>query len=70
MPLAKTYKRYEALSTFGVIGSTRCNLLLLDQFPNKSSVASTKSSSIYGVTGALENVVVWDVRKAEKVRLL
>lgn len=67
MPLAKTYKRYEALSTFGVIGSTRCNLLLLDQFPNKSSVASTKSSSIYGVTGALENVVVWDVRKAEKV---
>lgn len=62
MPLAKTYKRYGSLGSFGVVGSIRSNLLMLDQVPYIA-----KSKVTYSVTAALENVIIWDVRRGEKV---
>merc|ERR1712142_962929 len=65
MPIAKTYKRYAPLSSFGVIGSTRSNILLNDSLCNHQN-----SSAGYAVTAAVENVIIWDIKKGEKVMLL
>ena len=64
MPIAKTYKRYAPLSSFGVVGSIRSNILLTDSLFQPGQYSSTT----YGVTAAVENVIIWDVKKAEKVR--
>jgi len=66
MPIQKTYKRYASLSSFGVIGSTKCNILMLHDVQLGTHLKSTT----YGVSGALENVIVWDIKKAEKVMTL
>jgi len=63
MPIAKTYKRYSPLSSFGVVASIRSNILLTDSlFPDKGS-------SIFGISAAVENVIVWDIKKAEKIKV-
>ena len=67
MPIGKTYKRYGPLSSFGIVSSTRCNIIMVDGASLKSTISSLPA--VYGVTAALENAIVWDVRKAEKVLL-
>jgi len=62
MPIGKTYKRYAPLHSFGVIGSTRSNILLSDSLSN--------SSAAYGITAAVENVIIWDIKKGEHVKVL
>ena len=64
--MQKTYKRYASLGSFGVVGSTRSNLLMIKKVPYLSTVK--KEGTRYCVTAALENVIIWDVRRGEKVR--
>ena len=65
--MQKTYKRYASLGSFGVVGSPRSNLLMIKKVPCLSTVK--KEGTRYCVTAALENVIIWDVRRGEKVRL-
>eukprot|EP00794_Sanderia_malayensis_P000233 gene233-850_t len=72
MPLVKTYQRYSLLSQFSVVGSGRCNTVLLEKNQDrpKSSFTSSPTQSYYAATGAVENVVIWDIKKAEQVMVL
>lgn len=65
MPIAKTYKRYAALSTFGVVGSPKSNVILM----HNVQLWKNLLPGTYCVCAALENVIIWDMRKSEKVRL-
>jgi len=66
--MQKTYKRYASLGSFGVVGSTRSNLLMINQIPYLSQ--SKKENTTYCVTAALESVIIWDVRRGEKIAFL
>jgi len=71
MPIAKTYKRYAPLESFGVVGSIRSCCLLVDHLPGRDgSSKNSKKNSQYVITAALENVIVWDVRRGEKIAVL
>ncbi|XP_065648655.1 WD repeat-containing protein 3 isoform X2 [Hydra vulgaris] len=63
MPISKTYKRYAPLCSFGVIGSGRSNVIIVNP-------SQTANSNIYGASAVLENVCIWDMRKAEMVMML
>ena len=63
MPMQKTYKRYASLGSFGVVGSTRSNILMVKNIPYLRKSENT----VYCITAALENLIVWDVRRGEKV---
>lgn len=67
MPIHKTYKRYASLGSFGVVGSTRSNLVMTTIVP---CLSRKDKSTVYCITAALENVIVWDVRRGEKVLFL
>ena len=56
MPLTKQYLRYVELCSFGVINGRKGNAVLLPS-PSRTHVAAP----------ALEDVVLWDPRKGEKV---
>ena len=62
MPISKTYKRYAPLCSFGVIGSGKSNVIIVN--PSQSA-----TSNIYAASAVLENVIVWDMRKAEMVTI-
>lgn len=62
MVLTKSYLRYVDAGNFGVVGSSRANVCLVEngQMQRKTSCA---------VVPALENVYVWDLRIGERVRV-
>lgn len=55
--MGKSYLRYRHASTFGVVASQQSNVL-------------SWNNGQYAVAGALENVIVWDVRKGLVVTTL
>lgn len=62
MPLTKQqYLRYVRLSSFGVVNSRKSNVILLE-------AARERSRSPLIVAPALEDVIIWDPRKGERVR--
>ena len=61
MGLTKQYRRYEPSAVFGVIGSQKSNVLFLELQGVKGKFCAV---------GACENVMVWDLKKGEKVRYL
>ena len=58
MGLTKQYLRYISAAVFGITASTKCNIVFLD-------IHGTTGK--YCAVGACENVVIWDLRKSEKV---
>ena len=58
MGLTKQYKRYVASGTCNVIASTWPGIVVLD-------VPSSKGPLV--AAGACEDVIIWDLRKGEKV---
>ena len=62
MPLTKQqYLRYVRLSSFGVVNSRKSNVILLE-------AARERSRSPLLVAPALEDVIISDPRKGERVR--
>ena len=53
--MVKAYLRYEPLATFGVIASTQSNIV----YDHTGKVA---------ITPALEEVILWDLKKGTEVR--
>ena len=64
MVLTKAYLRYVQSACFGVVCSLKGNVVFVRRRTNKLS----KQVTLYAVCPALESVVVWDVRRGEKVR--
>ena len=58
MGLTKQYLRYNPVAQFGVIASSRCNVVMLQ-------MRNTKAR--YIAVAAVENVIIWDIRVGEKV---
>ena len=58
MGLTKQYLRYNPTAQFGVIASQRSNIVALQ-------MRNTKAR--YVAVGAVENVIIWDVRIGQKV---
>lgn len=54
-PQVKAYLRYELAGTWGVVASSNCNVVY-------------DRGGRYLLTGALENVAVWNVKQAALVR--
>ena len=61
MGLTKQYLRYAATAVFGVIGSQKANITYV--------TLRGGERGRYVAVAACEHVFIWDVRKAEKVRL-
>jgi len=61
MPLTKQYLRYRSAGSFGVVCSKKCNVLVSERR------ASSKKYELWAISPALENVIVWDMRKEDKV---
>ncbi|XP_065906408.1 WD repeat-containing protein 3-like [Dysidea avara] len=64
MPLTKQYLRYRSAGSFGVVCSKKSNVLVSERR------ASNKKYELRAIAPSLENVVVWDLRKEEKVCIL
>ena len=58
MGLTKQYRRYAACGMFNVVGSSWAGILALEL---KGVLGK------YVAVGACEHVIIWDLRKAEKV---
>ncbi|KAK3734059.1 hypothetical protein QZH41_015830 [Actinostola sp. cb2023] len=65
MVLTKSYLRYEPSSCFGLVGSLKANILFVD-----GKKLGQKTSGQFAVCPGLEDVIVWDTRKQEKVLVL
>lgn len=65
MVLTKSYLRYEPSGCFGIVGSLKANVLFVD-----GKRFGLKNTSQLAVCAALQDVVVWDTRKQEKVSLI
>ena len=63
MVLTKAYLRYVQSACFGVVCSLKANIVFVRRRINKAS----KQVTLYAVCPTLESVVVWDVRRGEKV---
>ena len=66
MVLTKAYLRYVQSACFGVVSSLRANVVFVRRRINRTS----KQIALYAVCPALENVVIWDVRRGEKVTVI
>ena len=66
MVLTKAYLRYVQSACFGVVCSLKANIVFVRRRNNKTS----KQVTLYAVCPTLESVVVWDVKRGEKVSLL
>ena len=60
MGLTKQYLRYVHKASFGVVNSRKGDAIIVLNGPQGTTVASP----------ALEDVVLWDLRKGEKVRVV
>jgi len=65
MVLTKAYLRYVQSACFGVVCSLKANIVFVRRRTNRES----KQQTLYAVCPTLESVVVWDVRRGEKVSL-
>ena len=63
MVLTKAYLRYVQSACFGVVCSLKANIVFVRRRNNKTS----KQVILYAVCPTLESVVVWDVKRGEKV---
>ncbi|XP_028412529.1 WD repeat-containing protein 3-like [Dendronephthya gigantea] len=63
MVLTKSYLRYVDAGNFGVVGSTRANVCLVEN-------GQMRRETYYAVVPALENIYVWDLRTGERVQVL
>lgn len=63
MPLSKQYLRYEHAATLGVVNGRKSNLLLTE------AAAGGKRRALV-VAPAVEDVIIWDPRRSDKVSLL
>lgn len=61
MGLTKQYLRYVPSAVFGLIGSQKANVVFVQLRGGEQGR--------YVAVGACEHVFIWDVRKAEKVRV-
>ena len=61
MPLTRQYLRYVAADSFGVLCSKKCNVLVTERRVNRKY-------ELRAIAPALENVIIWDLRREEKVR--
>jgi len=62
MVLTKSYLRYEPSGCFGIIGSLKANVLLID-----GKKLEQKNGNHLAICAALQDVIIWDTRKQEKV---
>lgn len=62
MVLTKSYLRYEPSSCFALIGSLKANVVFVD-----GKKLGRNNSNQLAVCAALQDVIVWDTRKQEKV---
>ena len=60
----KSYLRYEPQACFGVVCSSKSNGVWL----KAETLKSSRSLSQYAACPALENVIIWDVKRGEQVR--
>ena len=68
MGLVKTYQRYSIVSQFGVVGSSRSNIVLLKKSGSRpKSLATADNISYLAASGANEDINIWDTRKGELV---
>lgn len=65
MVLTKAYLRYVQSACFGVVCSSKANIVFVRRRTNKAS----KQVTLYAVCPSLESVIVWDVRRGEKVHV-
>ena len=65
MVLTKAYLRYVQSACFGVVCSVKANIVFVRRRANQAS----KQVTLYAVCPTLESVVVWDVRRGEKVHV-
>lgn len=63
MPLSKQYLRYEHAATLGVVNGRKSNLLLTE------AAAGGKRRALV-VAPAVEDVIIWDPRRGDKVSLI
>ena len=63
MVLTKAYLRYVQSPCFGVVSSLKANIVFVRRRINTTS----NQISLYAICPALENVIIWDVRRGEKV---
>ena len=59
----KSYLRYDASACFGIVCSSKSNGLLVKGRPFKSSKHITQ----YAACPALKDVIIWDVKRGDKV---
>lgn len=60
MGLTKQYLRYVPGAVFGVVASQKSNVVFMD-------IKGTRGR--YCAVGTCEDVIIWDVRTGEKVRM-
>lgn len=58
MGLTKQYLRYVPAALFGITASTKCNIVFLDFHGTVGKMCAV---------GACQSVIIWDLRKGEKV---
>ena len=63
MVLTKAYLRYVQSACFGVVSSLKAKVVFIERRIN----TTRKQIALYAVCPALENVIIWDVRRGEKV---
>lgn len=68
MGLVKTYQRYSIISQFGVVGSSRANIVLLESGKARPKSTSNENVQHLAVAAANEDVNIWDIRRGELVR--
>ncbi|XP_027043917.1 WD repeat-containing protein 3-like [Pocillopora damicornis] len=66
MVLTKAYLRYVQSACFGVVSSLKAKVVFIKRRIN----TTRKQIALYAVCPALENVIIWDVRRGEKVSVL
>ena len=69
MGLVKTYQRYSIISQFGVVGSSRSNIVFLKKIGSRPSKSQTTGENVsyLAASGANEDINIWDIRKGELV---
>lgn len=63
MPLTKQYLRYEHAATLGIVCGRKSNLLLTQA----AAAGSQEKRRALVIAPAVEDVIVWDPRRGDKV---
>ncbi|XP_065176545.1 WD repeat-containing protein 3-like [Sycon ciliatum] len=72
MVLTKSYLRYVPAQTVGIISSQKCNGLFckFTHDPTGQAKRGFNSKRLVAITGALENIILWECKSGEKVATL